>query len=130
MLTHMKRLCVLTVAVLALSMFGGLSAAGARPVHATSAGTVNAASVPSSAVQSAAHPSGYHTHGTSIAKYGAWYNPSVYSNAYVHVDRILWPDSYVCAPLGQETWLGWAQGRVGDVRGAYVQYWGCLTGPR
>jgi hypothetical protein len=51
MLTRMKTLCVLTVAVLALSLFTGLSAASARQVDAASAATVHAASVPSSATQ-------------------------------------------------------------------------------
>jgi hypothetical protein len=45
MLTRIKRLCVLTVAVLALLAFAGLPAAGARQVDAASRATVNAPSV-------------------------------------------------------------------------------------
>jgi hypothetical protein len=51
MLTRMKRLCVLTVAVLALSLFAGLSAASARQVDAASGATVQTASVANSPVQ-------------------------------------------------------------------------------
>jgi hypothetical protein len=48
MLTRIKRLCVLTIAVLALWALAGLPAAGARQVDAASGATVHASSVASS----------------------------------------------------------------------------------
>jgi hypothetical protein len=51
MLTRIKRLCVLAIAVLALSLLAGLPAASARQVHAASGATVHTASVASSPAQ-------------------------------------------------------------------------------
>ena len=51
MLTPMKRLGVLSVAVLALSMIAGMSVASARQVDAASGATVQVASAPSSPAQ-------------------------------------------------------------------------------
>lgn len=51
MFTRMKRLGVLTIAVLALSLLAGLPAASARQVDAVSGATVHSASVASSQAQ-------------------------------------------------------------------------------
>jgi hypothetical protein len=65
MLTRIKRLCVLTIAVLALSAFAGLPAAGARQVDAASGATVRVPSGPAQADYTVAPPCIYrfsHTH--------------------------------------------------------------------
>ena len=114
MLTHMKRLCVLTVAVLALSLFAGVSAANARQVDAASSGaTVHAASRASSAslLYTVAPSCIYrwqHTHLFSKHVHLASYCQGTY---YVKVIIAYGPDSgCIYMPPGSTATWSWSYG--------------------
>lgn len=63
-------------------------------------------------------PCGYHTDPNS--KLAFWKNCDPAHGDYINVDRILWADDQVCVPSGKRQQLGWAMGRVQDIRGAQL----------
>lgn len=115
MRTRIKRLCVLTIAVLALSAFAGLPAAGARQVNAASGATVHAPSVASSPAQArytVAPPCIYrfsHTH--LFNKHVHLENRGCNSNYYVKVIIAYGPDSgCIWLPRGATATHSWSYG--------------------
>ncbi len=114
MLTRIKRLCILTIAVLALSLLAGLPAASARQVDAASGATVQTASVVSSPAQAdyTVAPSciyrWQHTHTFSKHVHLASY---CYGTYYVKVIIAYGPDSgCIYMPPGATATHSWSYG--------------------
>jgi hypothetical protein len=63
-------------------------------------------------------PCGYHT--DPYAKLAFWRNCDPVHGDYINVDRILWADDQLCIPSGKRVQLGWALGRIQDIRGAQL----------
>ena len=114
MLTRIKRLCVLTIAVLALSAFAGLPAAGARQVDAASGATVHAPSVASSPAQArytVAPSCIYRFSHTHLFNKHVHLQNNCSANTYVKVVIAYGPDSgCIYLPRGATATHSWSYG--------------------
>ena len=114
MLTRIKRLCVLTIAVLALSAFAGLPAAGARQVDAASGAAVQVASAQSSPAQArytVAPSCIYRFSHTHVFSKHVHLQNNCSANTYVKVVIAYGPDSgCIYLPRGATATHSWSYG--------------------
>jgi hypothetical protein len=114
MLTRIKRLCVLTIAVLALSLFAGLPAASARQVDAASGATVQTPSVASSPARAAytvAPSCIYRFSHTHLFNKHVHLQNNCSANTYVKVVIAYGPDSgCIYLPRGATATHSWSYG--------------------
>jgi hypothetical protein len=111
MLTRIKRLCVLTVAVLALSAFAGLPAAGARQLDAASGATVHAPSGPAVADYLVAPSCIYRFSHTHLFNKHVHLENRCNGNYYVKVIIAYGPDSgCIWLPVGATATHSWSYG--------------------
>jgi hypothetical protein len=111
MLTRIKRLCVLTIAVLALSAFAGLPAAGARQVDAASRATVYAPSSPAQARYTVAPSCIYRFSHTHLFNKHVHLQNNCSGTYYVKVIIAYGPDSgCIYLPRGATATHSWSYG--------------------